>query len=93
MTVLRSRFRAAVVSSFVPVGVGFTAHRSQNDLLLKGGEASVLLARGSIRVLFYVMKELALVWNYCLDVIQGHLRELPCRLGLLLFSIVAFFSL
>jgi hypothetical protein len=83
-----------VVSSFVPVGVGFTTHRSQNDLLLNGVEPSVLLAWRSIGILFaYVMKELVLVWNYCLDVIQGHLRELPDSLGLLLFSIVAIFSL
>jgi len=82
MTVLRSRFRAAGVSSFVPVGVGFTTHRSQNDLLLNGVEPSVLLAWGNIRILLaYVMKELVLVWNYCLDVIQGHLRELPDSLG------------
>ena len=94
MTVLRSRFRAAMVSSFVPVRVGFTTHRSQNDLLFNGVEPSVLLARGSIRVLLaYVMKELVLVWNYSLDVIQGHLRELPYRLRLLIFSIVAIFSL
>jgi hypothetical protein len=94
MTVLRSRFRAAVVSSFVPVGVGFATHRSQNDLLFNGVGPSVLLTRGSIRVLLaYVMKELVLVWNYSLDVIQGHLRELPDRLGLLLFSIVAIFTL
>jgi hypothetical protein len=83
-----------VVSSFVPVGVGFTAHRSQNDLLLNRVEPSVLLTRGSIRVLLaYVMKELVLVWDYSLDVIQGHLSELPDRLGLLLFSMVTVFSL
>ena len=84
MTVLRSRFRAALVSSFVPVRVGFTAHRSQNYLLLNWVESSVLLAWGSIRILLAnVMEELVLVGHYSLDVVQSHLGELPDILGLL----------
>ena len=94
MTILRSRFRAALVSSFVSVGVGFPAHRSQNDLLLDWVESSVLLAWGSIWIFFAnVMEELVLVWHYSLDVVQGHLGKLPDRIGLLLSSIVAIFSL
>jgi len=94
MTVLRSRFRAALVSSFISVGVRFTAHRSQNDLLLDWVESSMLLAWGSIRILLAnVMEELVLVGHYSLDVVQGHLGELPDRLGLLLSSIAAIFPL
>jgi hypothetical protein len=94
MTVLRSRFRAALVPSFVPVGVGFTTHRSQNDLPLDWVESSVLLAWGSIRILLAnVMEELVLIWHYSLDVVQGHLSKFPDRLGLLLSSIAAIFTL
>jgi hypothetical protein len=94
MTILRSRFRAALISSFVSVGVGFPAHRSQNDLLLDWVESSLLLTWGSIRILLAnVMKELVLVWYYSLDVVQSHLGELSDRLGLLLSSIIAIFAL
>ena len=83
-----------MVATFISVGVGFPAHRSQNDLLFDGVESSVLLAWGSIRILLAnVMEELVLVWHYSLDVVQGHLGKLPDRLGLLLSSIVAIFSL
>ena len=83
-----------MVATFISVGVGFPAHRSQNDLLLDWVETSVLLVWGSIRILLAnVMKELVLVGHYSLDVVQSHLGELPDRLGLLLSSIAAIFPL